>query len=624
MTVKYNLDVSTSRPWTLFKLLVRWRGSIWKSVLLELAVWLILFLIITIVYRVALTPEQVRSFEQFVHYCDDKLDYIPLNFMLGFFVTSVLNRWINFFSNIGYIDNNIVNSKATSTLYVRAYVRGTDEKTRMQRRNIVRYCVLSQALIFRDISMRVRKRFPSIETLVAAGFMMEHEKEKYDEIQYRYAKYWMPFQWALALCQEARNQQKIASDILLQKVGEEIKVFRTNLAILCNFDWVPLPIMYPQLIALAVHTYFLICVLSRQFIISEGAANKSRMDLFFPVMTVLQFVFYMGWLKVAEAMLNPFGEDDDDFECNFLLDKNLTIGLTVVDEGYGKTPSLKKDIFWDEKIEPLYTLESVSEEQPMCGITGSTANVKITEREHEIKMLPLPHDTEGNHHAHSFGLLRRSVQKRFGSRADCHLESSALKGFHHHFVRSMSHNHVHFPTSLSTDRSGKQRKPQSELNLSSLEQGHNRNDDRRGSLSGALEAIVNESGAYSNLGVIIGDESPAPTKEATFAFPSHREFHGHYGSETVSPNVTSHRLEDLAEECEENSSKTNTIVKVEDEVRPSIITIASSMNLKQNRSVEDDNDAKIDNELQEAKEDERDSKELLQNDNDNLKKCTLS
>ncbi|VDM45144.1 unnamed protein product [Toxocara canis] len=545
MTVKYNLDVSTSRPWTLFKLLVRWRGSIWKSVLLELAVWLILFLIITIVYRVALTPEQVRSFEQFVHYCDDKLDYIPLNFMLGFFVTSVLNRWINFFSNIGYIDN--------IALMVAAYVRGTDEKTRMQRRNIVRYCVLSQALIFRDISMRVRKRFPSIETLVAAGFMMEHEKEKYDEIQYRYAKYWMPFQWALALCQEARNQQKIASDILLQKVGEEIKVFRTNLAILCNFDWVPLPIMYPQLIALAVHTYFLICVLSRQFIISEGAANKSRMDLFFPVMTVLQFVFYMGWLKVAEAMLNPFGEDDDDFECNFLLDKNLT------------TPSLKKDIFWDEKIEPLYTLESVSEEQPMCGITGSTANVK-----------------------------------------------------------SMSHNHVHFPTSLSTDRSGKQRKPQSELNLSSLEQGHNRNDDRRGSLSGALEAIVNESGAYSNLGVIIGDESPAPTKEATFAFPSHREFHGHYGSETVSPNVTSHRLEDLAEECEENSSKTNTIVKVEDEVRPSIITIASSMNLKQNRSVEDDNDAKIDNELQEAKEDERDSKELLQNDNDNLKKCTLS
>lgn len=44
-------------------------------------------------------------------------------------------------------------------------------------------------------------------------------------------------------------------------------------------------------------------------------------------MTILQFIFYMGWLKVAEAMLNPFGEDDDDFECNFLLDKNLTVRI---------------------------------------------------------------------------------------------------------------------------------------------------------------------------------------------------------------------------------------------------------------------------------------------------------
>lgn len=60
---------------------------------------------------------------------------------------------------------------------------------------------------------------------------------------------------------------------------QEIKLFRTNMAILCNFDWVPLPIMYPQLIVLAVHTYFLICVLSRQFIISDDAANKSRVGI---------------------------------------------------------------------------------------------------------------------------------------------------------------------------------------------------------------------------------------------------------------------------------------------------------------------------------------------------------
>lgn len=54
---------------------------------------------------------------------------------------------------------------------------------------------------------------------------MEHEKERFDEIQYRYAKYWIPFQWALALCNEARNQQKISSDVLLGKIGEVKLIF---------------------------------------------------------------------------------------------------------------------------------------------------------------------------------------------------------------------------------------------------------------------------------------------------------------------------------------------------------------------------------------------------------------
>lgn len=32
-----------------------------------------------------------------------------------------------------------------------------------------------------------------------------------------------------------------------------------------------------------------------------------------PVVTLLQFIFYIGWIKVAEALINPMGEDDDDF-----------------------------------------------------------------------------------------------------------------------------------------------------------------------------------------------------------------------------------------------------------------------------------------------------------------------
>uniref|UniRef100_A0A915Q4J4 Bestrophin homolog n=1 Tax=Setaria digitata TaxID=48799 RepID=A0A915Q4J4_9BILA len=548
MTVQYNLDVSTSRPWTLFKLLFRWRGSIWKSITLELFVWLLLFAVISVIYRVALTNEQVRTFEQFIHYCDEKLDYIPVNFMLGFFVTIVLSRWINFFVNIGYIDN--------IALMVAAYVKGSDDRARMLRRNIIRYCVLSQALVFRDISMRVRKRFPTIEALVTAGFMMKHEKEKYDAIQYRYAKYWMPFQWALSLCQEARNQQKISSDILLEKVGEEIKIFRTNLAILCNFDWVPLPIMYPQLIVLAVHTYFLVGAIARQYITSEKAQNSPTLDIYLPIMTIIQFIFYMGWLKVAEAMLNPFGEDDDDFECNFLLDKNLTVGLTIVDDGCNKTPALLKDVFWSEaEIEPLYSAESARGEHRLSGLTGSTANVRLADQNGKIKMLPLSREIE-NHYSIS-GLLRSSMRHSLRGGRNDH-RGGIMNIVRQKFGRSLSHSH--FNTNQNSD-DGIGKTNQSGNELSGLEKGHSKwndnNESRRSSLNRVLETMINES--YDNPSVNLSDEDLPLTLKHISATPGAERRHS--GHLTLSQTSMLHKLEDLEEETEEALTRKSTVVE---------------------------------------------------------------
>ena len=102
--------------------------------------------------------------------------------------------------------------------------------------------------------------------------------------------------------------------------------------------------LYFKVVTLAVYTFLLSTLMGRQFLDPAKKYTGHEADLVIPVFTFLQFFFYMGWLKVsykndkyeqlflsvsihttygqllifcrtqvAEALINPFGEDDDDF-----------------------------------------------------------------------------------------------------------------------------------------------------------------------------------------------------------------------------------------------------------------------------------------------------------------------
>lgn len=84
-----------------------------------------------------------------------------------------------------------------------------------------------------------------------------------------------------------------------------------------------------QVVTIAVYSYFITSALGSQWVDNKlqrnDSVNISNIDLYFPIFTTLEFFFYMGWLKVAESLINPFGEDDDDFEVNWLIDRDLQV-----------------------------------------------------------------------------------------------------------------------------------------------------------------------------------------------------------------------------------------------------------------------------------------------------------
>ena len=76
---------------------------------------------------------------------------------------------------------------------------------------------------------------------------------------------------------------------------------------------ISIPLVYTQVVTLAVYTFFLSSLMGRQFLDITKGYEGHEVDLYIPVFTFLQFFFYMGWLKVAEVLINPFGEDDGNF-----------------------------------------------------------------------------------------------------------------------------------------------------------------------------------------------------------------------------------------------------------------------------------------------------------------------
>ena len=84
-------------------------------------------------------------------------------------------------------------------------------------------------------------------------------------------------------------------------------------------------------------------------------------------MTV-RFLFIFGWLRVAETLYNPFGEDDEDFELDELLNRHFKVAMSIVDDNEDP-PELKKDIFWNKaepeliehpELDEMNTLENVN------------------------------------------------------------------------------------------------------------------------------------------------------------------------------------------------------------------------------------------------------------------------
>ncbi|XP_035826183.1 bestrophin-3, partial [Aplysia californica] len=337
MTIIYQYRVATTSLGGFLKLLRAWRGSVYKLLYKELCIFLVCYASLSLLYRLALTPWQRSIFESIVLELHAVSSSIPLSFVLGFYVTVIVQRWWQQFSNVPWPDR---------TLFITCtYLHGSDDRARIMRRSVARL----------------------------VGFITKEEAVLYEDTHCQYLKFWVPIMWANNILVTARKENRIQSDFGLRMIIQQLADFRDKCSLCFVYDWITVPLVYTQVVTFAVYSYFAVCLVGHQYLDPTKGYEGFEKDFYVPGFTILLFLFYMGWLKVAEQMINPFGEDDDDYDINWLLDRHTAVAFALVDQCYGHHPALIKDAFWNDVAPDVpYTESSFNSIRP--NFLGSTFN----------------------------------------------------------------------------------------------------------------------------------------------------------------------------------------------------------------------------------------------------------
>ncbi|KAK9875904.1 hypothetical protein WA026_009690 [Henosepilachna vigintioctopunctata] len=338
--------------------------------------------------------EKAKSiFEGIVDYFSKFGSLIPLSFVLGFYIELVMERWWNQYNAIPYPD--------TLATLIGASIQGEDVKSRAVKRTIGRYVCVTFTMTLTMISSKVKKRFPTLNHFVKAGLLTNDEKkiiEELDDVPPRYTKYWLPIAWASSLVITSRRQGLIRDDGCVDKILEELNNFRSKCGTLLNYDWISIPLVYTQVVTIAVYSYFVIAVVGNQY---TGKDKQNVISSVFPLIPVLEFFFYMGWLKVAETLTNPFGDDDDDFEVMWMVDRHMQIVYLLVDKIPQKLPKLTRDLYWNTETQISLPYTKASENYMSEYPVSSTNKVVLSPSEQEIvmpetsKVEKIPQELEG-------------------------------------------------------------------------------------------------------------------------------------------------------------------------------------------------------------------------------------
>ena len=317
-----------------------WRASCFKLIWHDLLLWVAFYALLSALYRHIFfhEPQARQLFELICVYAERFSGLIPITFLTGFYVSQVVNRWWDQFMSLPWPDR--------LALKLISFCPGSDNFSKNLRRTVMRYVNLSSILVYRLVSKKVQNRFPDYDSMVQAKLILPHEVARLEKADSKtHECTWTPILWAMKLLARARQEGKVQIEPpIFANLQSSFDSIETANRKILNYGWVNFPLAYVQVASFSVFLYFFAALFGRQYLIPSDKGSDTMMfpnlsipfsstlpfknhtpDFYIPLFTLAEFFCYVGWIKVAETLLNPFGDDDEDFQINYLIDRNLQV-----------------------------------------------------------------------------------------------------------------------------------------------------------------------------------------------------------------------------------------------------------------------------------------------------------
>uniref|UniRef100_A0A8R1DPR7 Bestrophin homolog n=1 Tax=Caenorhabditis japonica TaxID=281687 RepID=A0A8R1DPR7_CAEJA len=308
MSVNYSLDAATASglllfhkkikeytfpAFAIFIILFRLKGSLWKLIWREMLGWTVLIVFLYMVYVNLLKGSE---YEPYYKLLIDMTKDVPtdgtLTFLLSYMTYNSLTRWQDTFKclawpeNVAFLYKQYCNKKAM-----------TEHEAKCLNRSVAR----DEVNLLK--SSRLNANSPH---------------------------YWVPIDWIVVLIRSRYKSGRHAKDSIMTEVQyktfiTEINKLRGRTGDVLSYDWVPLPLALFQSLTIFVYSTLIVnCFQMQGRIITSGKSGFS--ELFVESMSTLPFsMLYLSFQRISQVIINPFGQDDDDFEVQYLIDRHIKV-----------------------------------------------------------------------------------------------------------------------------------------------------------------------------------------------------------------------------------------------------------------------------------------------------------